>query len=345
MTERRRKRGGLWLGVLTLFLTASPVIAGHRYQAVRFDQLLGWQQDDHRAALRAFQKSCQDISAPEWAPICKFAKTNPPARQFFELFFTPVVVAPEKNALFTGYFDPILEGSRTPTELYRYPIYRKPPDLKPRDPMLTREAIDNGALAGRGLEIAWVKDPVDLYYLHIQGSGRVRLQDGTIIRVGYAGENGHIYRSAARELVRQGVLDFPSASIEGVKKWFMQDPVRGIRALEFNKSYVFFRELKDDSDATFGALDRPLTGMRSIAVDPRFVQMGAPVWIEKGGSLVLRRLVVAQDTGSAIKGPQRADIFFGAGPAAGVLAGQVMDSGRLVVLLPNRIAKRLVPEG
>ncbi len=337
-----RKMGAAAAAALALTLVALPIhAAGQKYRILTYDDLLGWKQDDQAAALRAFARSCADISAPEWAPLCRYAATGPDARAFFETFFLPVVRKASGPAEFTGYFEPILEGALKPDARFRYPIYRKPPRLKPGDPMLTRAAIDRGALAGQGLEIAWVEDPVELYYLHIQGSGRIRLRDGRMIRVGYATDNGHPYRSAARELVRKRELDFPGASIEGVKEWFRKNPDRGMEALEFNPSYVFFRVLDDDSDAAYGALDRPLTGMRSIAVDPRFVQIGAPIWIEKGGTHILRRLMVAQDTGAAIKGPRRADIFFGTGPEAGKLAGQVMDSGRMVVLLPVAIALRL----
>jgi len=327
---------------LVVTLAAQPLRAGQpEYRIIAYDDLLGWKADDQTAALEAFVKSCADISAPVWAPLCRFARTGPDARAFFETFFLPVIRRKARPAAFTGYFEPILEGALQRDERFRYPIYRKPPGLKPADPALTRAAIDGGSLAGKGLEIAWVDDPVELYYLHIQGSGRIRLRDGRMIRVGYSTDNGHPYRSAARELVRRGELDFPNASIEGIKQWFRKNPARGMEALEYNPSYVFFRVLDKEAGSAYGALDRPLTGMRSLAVDPGFVQIGAPVWIEKGGTYILRRLMVAQDTGAAIKGPDRADIFFGSGPSAGRLAGQVMDGGRMVVLLPIAVALRL----
>ena len=333
-------------GVATI---ADPAMAQRmpRYKAIRFDQLLGWEQDDHKAALAAFLTSCGDISAPEWAPLCAFGPEQTNAKAFFETFFTPVVVRPGSKALFTGYFEPELKGSTTRQGKYQYPIYKKPTDLPTDQPKPTRKEIDDGALSGKGLEIAWVDDPVEAYYLHIQGSGRINLPDGAVIRVGYAGENGHVYRSAAAELIRLGEITWAQASIEGLRDWMKQHPARGREALQHNDSYVFFRVVSQ-SDAAIGplgALEHPITTLRSIAVDPKFTQMGAPVWIEKGGQFALRRLVVAQDTGSAIKGPQRADIFFGTGDAAGKLAGQVKDGGRMVVLLPNAIAKRLAPEG
>ncbi len=318
-----------------------------RYKALRFDQLLGWEKDDLSAALKAFVISCPDISAREWAPLCAYAAAGPDARTFFETFFTPVLVRPDKNALFTGYFEPQLFGSRKKEGPYQTPVYRMPTQTGQDGKLPTRAEIDAGALEGKGLEIAWVSDPVEAYYLHIQGSGKILLADGTSVRVGYAGENGHVYRSAAREMIRQGDITMTEASIEGIRAYVQKNPERGRAFLQHNASYVFFRELKDHGDDTgpMGALYRPISSMRSIAVDPRYTQMGAPVWIEKGGFSALRRLVVAQDVGSAIKGPQRADIFFGTGDEAGKLAGQTKDGGRMVVLLPNAIARRLTPEG
>ncbi|NQW13025.1 MAG: MltA domain-containing protein [Rhodobacter sp.] len=336
------------LCALAIAATAAHAQRMPRYKALRFDQLLGWGQDDHAAALRAFLISCPDISAPEWAPICAFGASQTNAKAFFETFFTPVVVRPGSQALFTGYFEPDLDGSRTQQGRYQYPIYRMPKAyLKTGAAMPTRQEIDNGTLKGMNLEIAWVDDPVEAYYLHIQGSGRINLTDGTTVRVGYAGENGHVYRSAAQEMVRQGLITYAQASIEGIRNWVSRNPQRGQLALQNNSSYVFFRELKnhDLSLGLMGALDRPITALRTIAVDPKYTQLGAPVWLEKGGQFAMRRLVIAQDVGSAIKGPQRADIFFGTGDIAGKLAGQTKNGGGMVVLLPIAIANRLAPEG
>lgn len=338
-------------GLLTVVIAAATVSAGcalaeSKYKLVSFDDLLGWEADDHAAAMATFSDSCADISAREWAPLCGMAATKPAAKPFFEAFFAPVVIRPNATALFTGYFEPELDGSLTKTSRFKYPIYKKPQKFAPKDPELTRQAIDDGALEGRGLEIAYVDDPVEAYFLHIQGSGRIKLQSGEYIRVGYAGENGHVYRSAPGELVRLGEVRASAASIGGLRNWVKRNPEKGRAALQFNASYVFFRTHKvtRESQGPQGALDRPITAMRSLAVDPRFVQLGAPVWIEKGGRHALRRLMVAQDVGSKIKGPQRADIFFGSGEEAGRKAGRTKDSGRMVVLLPIAIAHRLVPD-
>jgi len=342
----------IWLALLGAAL-AVPTQAADRYKTLRFDQLLGWQADDHKAALDTFIKSCVDIRAPEWKPLCKLAKTGPDAKTFFETFFTPVAVHGDQNALFTGYFEPVLNGSLYRVGPYLYPIYTKPKNLKPADPNLTRAAIDNGALEHKGLEIAYVDDPVEAYYLHVQGSGRINLTNGNSIRVGYAGENGHVYRSAPGQMVKLGMISYGDASIKGIKAWVKKHPIKGIKALEYNPSYVFFRRMEttptnakiDPASGPRGALDRPITALRSLAVDPKYTQMGAPVWIEKGGRGALRRLMIAQDVGSAIKGPQRADIFYGTGDIAGRMAGQTNNGGRMVVLLPIAIANRLAPNG
>ncbi len=329
------------------FSTAVPLTAEPKFKILRYDQLLDWEKDDHAAALKVFTNSCQDISAPEWAPLCGFAVEQTDARSFFELFFTPVVIDSHRAALFTGYFEPELNGALKRGGKFQYPIYRKPKSLRKGVPFATRAEIDAGALAGQGLEIAWVDDPVEAYYLHIQGSGRIKLPGGKAIRVGYAAENGRVYRSAPQELVRLGLVPYGQASIGGIKAWVKKNPARGRLILQHNASYVFFREIKalSDTQGPMGALDLPITPMRSIAVDPKFTQMGAPVWVEKGGRNAFRRLMIAQDVGSAIKGAQRADIFFGTGPVAGALAGDTKNRGRMVVLLPIEIANRLVPEG
>lgn len=346
MQRRGRFPWAVALVASLLSLSQAGAQTANRYKAIRFDQLLGWERDDHAAALKVFLGTCKKISAPEWAPLCALASNTPDARRFFETFFVPVVVRPDRKALFTGYFEPVLSGARKRGGKYQTPIYRRPSGLDSED-MPTRAEINAGALSGQGLEIAWVDNPVDVYFLHLQGSGRINLEDGTAIRLGYSGENGRFFRSAAKELLRSGEITSAEATIEGMRAYYARNPVRGREALEHNASYVFFRvvaELHDDN-GPIGALSLPITGTRSLAVDPRFTQLGAPVWIEKGGRNPIRRLMVAQDTGGAIKGPQRADIFFGTGAEAGQLAGQTRNSGRMVVLMPIDIALRLDPEG
>ncbi len=317
------------------------------YEVLEFSQLDGWAKDDHAAALRVFLNTCRDMKDPDWRALCKFAEAKPEPRQFFELFFRPVVIDDGQDALFTGYFEPELDGDRYRSARYRYPVYKMPPEALASNPWLTRrDILDGDVMSGRGLEIAWVDDPVELFFLQIQGSGRIRLPDGNYIRVGYRGANGHPYRSIGVELVRRGIYNAHQVSAEVIKNWVRRNPVEGRELLFHNPSYVFFREVSEvpADRGPLGAMNRSVTAMRSVAVDPSFVKLGAPVWIEKDGANPLRRLMIAQDTGSAIKGAQRADVFFGTGDAAGKAAGKLRDPGRLVVLMPIQRAYALLPE-
>ncbi|MBB4172633.1 murein transglycosylase A [Sulfitobacter noctilucicola] len=326
----------------------APVHASDvQYDVLDFDQLSGWAEDDHEAALRVFLNTCRDMKDPDWRAICKFANEGPDARQFFELFFRPVLIDDKQDALFTGYFEPELDGDRYRSDRFRYPIYKMPQEALAQKPWLTRrEILETPVLAGRGLEIAWVDDPVELFFLQIQGSGRVRLPDGGYIRVGYRGANGHPYRSIGQEMVRRGIYNAHQVSADVIKNWVRRNPVEGRDLLFHNPSYVFFREVsKVPADqGPLGAMNRSVTAMRSIAVDPSFVKLGSPVWVEKDGEDPLRRLMIAQDTGSAIKGAQRADVFFGTGDSAGKAAGRLRDPGRMVVLMPIQRAYALLPE-
>ncbi|MEP2642645.1 MltA domain-containing protein [Roseobacter sp.] len=318
-----------------------------RVEVLSFDQLDGWATDDHAAAFTAFQNTCVDMDDPDWQAMCGYATSNPDPKAFFELLFRPVLIDDGQEPLFTGYFEPELDGSRIRTARYRYPIYAMPPEAKRTDVWHSRrQIIDGGVLEGRGLEIAWVDDPVELFFLQIQGSGRVKLPDGGKLRVGYGGANGHVYRSIGAELVRRGTYSVHQVSAEVIKNWVRRNPNDGRELLFHNPSYVFFREVSEvpAHKGPLGAMNRSVTPMRSIAVDPAFVPLGAPVWVEKDGESPLRRLMIAQDTGSAIKGAQRADVFFGTGDQAGRAAGRLRDPGRMVVLLPIQRAYALAPE-
>ena len=312
-----------------------------------FDDLDGWADDQHEDALDAFLVTCPDLDDPDWSALCALAQQRPDSREFFELFFRPVLIEDGKRALFTGYFEPELDGSLTRTSRYRYPVYRQPEVAKYSNPWLTRREIETSPyMPGKGYEIAWVDDPVELFFLQIQGSGRIRLPDGRVIRVGYGGSNGHPYRSIGVELVRRGVYEVHQVSAEVIKNWVRRNPVEGQDLLWHNPSYVFFRRV-DSVPAEMGplgAMNRSVTAGRTIAVDPAFVPLGAPVWIEKRGNDPILRLMVAQDTGSAIKGAQRADIFFGTGDGAGRAAGRLKDPGRMVVLLPIQRAYAMATE-
>ncbi|WP_286196666.1 MltA domain-containing protein [Tropicibacter sp. R15_0] len=314
---------------------------------LKFEDLNGWEQDDHGAALEVFQNTCRDLNDPDWTALCNVAAEAGDAKQFFELFFRPVMITNETDGLFTGYFEPELDGSPVRTERYRYPIYRMPKEAKKQRPWLTRrEILTSGVMDNRGLEITWVDDPVELFFLQVQGSGRVKYPDGSFIRVGYGGANGHKYRSIGQELVRRGTYQAHQVSAQVIKNWVRRNPEAGRELLFHNNSYVFFREVSEvpAEKGPLGAMNRSITSMRSIAVDPLYTPLGAPVWIEKGGRDPLNRLMIAQDTGSAIKGAQRADIFIGTGDEAGQIAGRIKDPGRLVVLMPIQRAYALLPE-
>lgn len=338
-------------------------------QAV-WDDLPGWREDDPALAWDAFLASCGTLKNQEsWRDVCTVAlQISKPdraaARRFFEFNFTPYqLVNPDggSEGLVTGYYEPLLRGSRKPSKRYRYPLYAVPDDLLVIDlgelypelkgmrlrgrlegrrvvPYYDREQIENGKAAVHGREIAWVDDAIDLFFLQIQGSGRIRLDNGETLRVGYADQNGYPYRSIGRWLVERGELPLEKASMQGIKAWARQNPDQLAGLLNHNASYVFFRELPPDLPGPPGALGVPLTAQRSVAVDPRFVPLGAPVFLATtwpNSSRPLNRLMLAQDTGGAIRGAVRADFFWGFGEEAAREAGRMKQPLRMWVLLPN----------
>lgn len=315
-------------------------------KVLQFAELDGWNDDDHQAALDVFLTTCRDMKAPDWRALCRAAAEQTNAKTFFEMFFRPVEISDGKPALFTGYFEPELDGDIRPSSRYRYPLYRMPPEAKGKPKWLSRREIEESPeLKGRGLEIAWVDDSVELFFLQVQGSGRIRLPNGRFLRVGYGGKNGHEYRSIGRELVRRGIYNAHQVSAQVIKNWVRRNPVEGAELLQHNPSYVFFREVNEvpADKGPLGAMNRSVTTMRSVAVDPRHTPLGAPVWVEKDGKNKVRSLMIAQDTGSAIKGAQRADIFFGTGDKAGRAAGRLKDPGRMIVLMPIQRAYAYLP--
>lgn len=334
------------LGILSM---ANPADASSetQYTILDFGDLNGWDDDDHQIALGVFLNTCRDMDDPDWRALCKVAADAQDARTFFELFFRPVMITDGQDPLFTGYFEPELDGSPVRTTRYRHPVYAMPPEARRIRPWLTRrDILTSGVMDGRGLEIAWVDDPVELFFLQVQGSGRIRFPDGRTIRVGYAGSNGRDYRSVGKELVRRGIYNAHQVSAQVIRNWVKRNGAAGEELLFHNDSYVFFREVSEvpSDKGPLGAMNRSITAMRSIAVDPDFVPLGAPVWVEKAGKGPMNRLMIAQDTGSAIKGAQRADIYIGTGDVAGRAAGQLRDPGRMVVLMPIQRAYALLPE-
>lgn len=314
---------------------------------LRFDDLREWQSDDHDDAMVAFRESCDRLQSPDWDVLCSLADEATDAKSFFELFFQPVSIDDGDPALFTGYFEPELRGSKYRSAAYPYPVYRMPPEARTNRPWLTRRQIETGgAMSGRGLAIAYVSDPVDLFFLQVQGSGRIRLDSGGTIRVGYGGSNGRPYTSIGQRLVARGHMQPHEASAANIRAWVRKNPVLGLDLLRETQGYVFFRVVEDVSSekGPLGAMQRSLTALRTVAVDPEYVPLGAPVWIEKDGATPMNQLMIAQDTGSKIKGAQRVDIFFGFGSDAGRAAGRIRDGGRVVVLLPIQRAFDFLPE-
>ena len=317
--------------------------------------------------------------AGEWRPACAAAAALPPgddlaAQAFFETFFVPLAAfdGGGREGLFTGYYEPSLRGSRRRHGRYRVPLYLRPRDLVTVDlgrfrdewqgqriagrledgalvPFADRRAIDAGALAGRGLELVWVDDAVDAFFLHIQGSGRVELAEGGVLRVGYAAQNGHPYRAIGRDLVERGELTKEEVSMQSIRRWLAEHPHQADDLMAENASYVFFQKLAGgEGDGPLGAQGVPLTPGRSLAVDPAHVAYGTPVWLdgtapspEEGRpDRPLRRLLIAQDTGGAIRGPVRGDVFWGHGAAAAAVAGRMKNRGRIWLLLPHGPAHR-----
>jgi membrane-bound lytic murein transglycosylase A len=335
----------------------------------RFEDIDGWTADDPSEAWRAFVASCGALKAhAEWQSVCVEAENVPatPAtvRAFFESYFTPYrLTNPDgsTNGLVTGYYEPLLRGSRVRRGEYRYPLYAPPDDLLVIDlvsvapetknmrlrgriegrkvvPYYNRAEIEQGAAPLKGKEIVWVNDPIEAFFLQIQGSGRVQLEDGSMVRVGYADQNGHPYQSIGRVLIERGQLKLHQASMQGIQQWARENPRKLPEVLNQNPSYVFFRELPNRDGGPLGALGVPLTPQRSIAIDPRYAPLGAPVFLattEPNSSIPLKRLMLAQDTGGAIRGPVRADFFWGFGPAAGTPAGRMRQQGEMWVLLPR----------
>ena len=336
------------LAVITAGLIMTEATSAAEETEIRileFSELDGWEKDNHAEALAVFLNTCSDMKSPDWKGLCRAAEDQTNAKAFFELFFRPVQITDGKPALFTGYFEPELEGDLYRSERFRFPIYKLPPEARDGAWLSRRELEETGAMKGRGLEIAWVDDAVELFFLQVQGSGRIKLPDGRYIRVGYGGKNGHEYRSIGRELVRRGVYNVHQVSAQVIKNWVRRNPIDGLELLRHNPSYVFFREVSEvpADKGPLGAMNRSVMEMRTVAVDPRYTPLGAPVWVEKNGKGKIRKLMIAQDTGSAIKGAQRADIFFGTGDEAGLKAGRLKDPGRMIVLMPIQRAYAYLP--
>ena len=395
MTPRCWIAGSFMLGLVAgggaaFGQTASPLLfPGTQYEPVEWSDLEGWAGDDHAAAFAAFLDSCAALMGKRVAPsgmievttalrgVCGRAQAAIPlddegARKFFEENFRPLQISKlsETDGFLTGYYEPIMDGSRVPTAEFHAPLYRRPPNLvasgwrKLGDafpskgvkvgrrfgrrkivPYYTRGEIEDGALDGWHLEICYLRSELDVQYAQIQGSARVRLQDGTILRLNYDSHNGWPYTPIGRVLIDRRDLTRDQVSMQSIRRWMEAHPDDAKDVGRQNKSYVFFRVTGlSNEDEAVGAEGVPLVPGRSIAVDralhtygtPFFIDADLPITNDKAGTQ-FRRLVVAQDTGSAIVGPARADIYFGAGFEAARMAGRIKNSGRFYLLLPRSL--------
>jgi membrane-bound lytic murein transglycosylase A len=353
-----------------------PAAPAARYERATWSDLPEWGNGNQSDAWPAWQRGCNALRQPVWQRLCAASTLirNDDAlawQRFFEDNFTPYRLAnPDgsTSGLVTGYYEPLLLGSRKRTARFRFPLYAPPPDLVAIDivelnpelkdrrvrgrvlptpqgakvvPYYDRAAIGAGQAPVKGLEIAWVEDPVELFFLQVQGSGRIRLADGSLMRVGYADHNGHPYRSIGRWLIDAGELPPDQASMQGIKAWVKRNPERVNELLNQNPAFVFFREMPAGAsdDGPVGSLNVPLTAGRSIAVDPRAIPLGAPVFLATTWPLSprsLSRLMFAQDTGSAIRGVVRADLFWGFGAEAAERAGRMNRREDVAVVAERR---------
>ncbi len=343
-------------------------------EPVSWESLEGWETDDPRSALTAFLESCRALGRKaDWRDVCEKAGTvdggdSMAVRSFFRGEFLPYRVNnPDgsRTGMITGYYVPELEGRRAPVEGFAHPLYALPEDMLVIDmgglypdlknyrlrgrvegrkvvPYYSRGEIDGGKAPLKGQELVWVQDPVELFFLHIQGSGRIRLENGDRFLVSYADQNGHPYRSIGKILANRGELPLEGMSMQKIRQWAIDNPERAKSLLAENPSYIFFRELPPEVQSPPGALGVPLTAERSLAVDRRVIPLGAPVFLSTTrpwpeNETPLQRLMVAQDTGGAIKGAVRADFFWGFGHEAGELAGRMKQDGKMWVLLPKNM--------
>ena len=347
-----------------------PKPAEKPLQAADWNELPGWSADDPSAAFTAFVASCRSLERQaHWKPVCASARDltdtgNGALRAWFEARFQPwALVNPDgsRNGLITGYYEPILKGSRQRSKAYPNPVFGPPEDMVVVElaelyPELKHLRL-RGRLEGRKLvpyysraewtpqeskrspeALLWIDDAIDLFFMQIQGSGQVQLADGGRVRLNYADQNGHPYRAIGRWLVERGEMKADQASMQNIKAWAKANPSRLTEMLNANPSLVFFRELPAEGSGPQGAMGLPLTPERSLAVDPRHVPLGAPIWLattRPNTEQALTRLMVGQDTGGAIRGVVRGDFYWGSGTEAGNQAGKMRQQGRLWVLLPR----------
>lgn len=347
----------------------------------KWEEIDGLMEDDLSAAWGAWLQSCSTLkNKPQWQPACSAAKVlGKPNNAAIIAYLTTqfdvysaVSAEGENTGLITGYYEPLLQGSRKQSAQYPYPLYAQPKDIvtveladvypelkfkrirgrlvdtkqgsKKLIPYMTRAEIETNPSPLAGSEIVWINDIIDVFFLQIQGSGLVNLDNGQQVHVGYADQNGRAYNSIGRLLIERNELTADQASMQGIKNWARNNLDKLRDLLNSNPSYVFFRELPADLPGPLGALGVPITAERSVAIDPKYIPLGAPIFLsttQPNSAKPLKRLMMAQDTGGAIKGGVRADFFWGAGDSAGKQAGAMKQQGKIWVLLPKgfRLAK------
>ena len=374
------------LAVMTSISAAQPALA-LRLEQVSFNNLPGWQHDDHGAALRVFVRACGELTTSgvgfarkallsgtrrDWLTVCEGARradVSPGmARRFFEENLVAVNIT-GVDGQFTGYFEPEVEGSRLRSRDFSVPVLGRPNDLVRLSgsaaarlgvvygrvangvarPYFTRQQIEQGRLSSQNLELLYLKSWRDLFFMQIQGSGRVRLHEGGTVRLGYAAKTGLPYTAIGKVLIDRNEMTREEMSMQALRAWLKNNPDQARQVMWENKSYVFFRELQNHGSGSgpIGAQKLPLTALRSLAVDRRYWALGVPLWVSTtvyahGRLETFDRLMVAQDTGSAIKGPARGDVFMGTGHRAGLDAGAMDQAGSLTALVPRGLASRLL---
>ncbi len=333
-----------------------------------FQDLEGWNEDDHKLALQTFLHSCRkfskmpqnsplngkllDITAGDFRDVCDIGEvvkqmSAKQTKNFFENWFKLFLVeskSGEENGVFTGYYEASLRGSFVKNDKYKYPIYAKSKDVN-FDANLTRKDIENGALASQKLELIYVDDKVDLFFMHIQGSGRVILPNGNEIRLAFAGKNQHPFNAISNEMFEKGLISKEEYNSKGVRKWLKSNPEKAEEIMNLNNSFTFFRIF--DNEYVIGAQGVPLTSERSLAVDNEIMPFGTPLWVQtqlknSDNKERFNKLMIAQDTGSAIKGVVRGDIFFGYGEDAENKAFTMASKGKYYVLLPINFVDKVL---